>query len=210
MVVFSHISLNSERWWGGLRGAREIKIEEEQKNKLDCDQLWVTHFQPFIKLSKVSFWNWIICQEFLDSFDRFSTRIQAWSPANICWYGLLYEENPSFCVEIFLFSKKKIGLIKGVGCKVVEKFPLSCLKSALDYCNGLAPIQKFFIISKNQLFHTDFVNHMTEFKFSFFSFLFQNWIKIWSCHFKVIRIDFHRNTVITVVDIEQKFTFMSK
>ena len=71
------------------------------------------------------------------------------------------------CRDISFFEKK-IGLIKGVGCKVVEKFPLSCLKSALDYCNGLAPIQKFFIISKNQLFHTDFVNHMTEFKFSFF------------------------------------------
>ena len=64
------------------------------------------------------------------------------------WYGLRSEENPSFCVEM-LFN---CWLIKGVGCKGLEKFPLSCLKSALDYCNGLAPIQKFFIISKKSAF----------------------------------------------------------
>ena len=62
--------------------------------------------------------------------------------------GFGARKNPSFCVEM-LFN---CGLIKGVGCKGLEKFPLSCLKSALDYCNGLAPIQKFFIISKKSAF----------------------------------------------------------
>ena len=62
--------------------------------------------------------------------------------------GFGARKNPSFCVEM-LFN---CGLIKGVGCKGLGKFPLPCLKSALDYCNGLAPIQKFFIISKKSAF----------------------------------------------------------
>lgn len=70
--------------------------------------------------------------------------------------------------------RNSVIMFLGVGAKILARV---IEVSALMFFNLLwitvmvwHPFKIFFIISKNQLFHTDFVNHMTKLKFSFCSF----------------------------------------
>ena len=57
-----------------------------------------------------------------------------------------------FVLKCFLTSESAVWTDQGRWLQRSWKVSALMFKSALDYCNGLAPIQKFFIISKKSAF----------------------------------------------------------